>query len=80
MKKHPVFVREFLSEFPEKFAPQGFDEAIRAHNNKAEGHEVTCAAKGPGGLYAGTQNGLYHMFGKRNVWHSLMEHTYAPQS
>ena len=71
MKEYPVFVREFIDAFPADLEPH-IDNATR---ERMEQQKATCIAVGPGGVYAGTANGLFHMFGKRSVWHSLMAHT-----
>ena len=75
MKKYPVFVREFIDEFPESLVLQSLDKATLARLRSLDG-EGTCAADGPGGVYAGTaNNGMYHQFGKRKVWHNITKDT-----
>jgi len=77
MKQYPVFVREFIEDFPVTHESQGISGFVRERLQHVDG-EVTCVANGPGGVYAGTaQHGLWHMFGKRSVWHSLMKDTCA---
>ncbi|MDR3313932.1 MAG: hypothetical protein LBS96_05690 [Oscillospiraceae bacterium] len=75
-KTYPVFVRTFLPEFPEDPAASAAPDAHTSARLRHVEGDVTCTALGAGGLYAGTaQSGLWHMFGKRAVWHTISKST-----